>query len=610
MSTQASTPKKERHGMIRVFKNCWFLARYAFRYTPSYIFVVLCEAIGRAGDHILGVLFLKYLFDAIERGDPYTHILAAVGIVGGYSILFELFNKWRLEVYNPRTNLKLHEGMQNELYRRARALDLACYDDPAFYDDFVWAMREADGRLIKILSDLSLFLNRVICSAVVLGLLVVMEPVVAAVLLITVLLGLWLKAVINRLCFERTRDLTLVGRKLSYIGRIFYMPDHAKELRLGGMAETLIDRYGDATEEKIGIIRKYENRLMWLLLASHLLTSTVPQAGVVGYLVVRYVTDPTLTLGTLSASITATFKLYWTLDDIGNYLTKFNEHSLYIEKFKRFLDYEPTVRGEITDIPPIEHLAVRDVTFRYPFTEGESTLKKISLDIRRGEKIAFVGYNGAGKTTLIKLLLRLYDPTEGEILINGRSLRDLDPEAYRRAVGVVFQDYKVFAATVAENVLAGDFTPDREQTVTDALRAASFEEKAASLPEGIHTPLTREFDKKGTGLSGGEAQKVAIARAFARVLGREGGLLIMDEPSSALDPIAEYELNRSIMENAADRTVIFISHRLSTTRMADRIYMFDGGTLIESGSHAELMAKNGKYAEMYRVQAKKYREEW
>ena len=159
-------------------------------------------------------------------------------------------------------------------------------------------------------------------------------------------------------------------------------------------------------------------------------------------------------------------------------------------------------------------------------------------------------------------------------------------------------------------MLAGDFTPDREQTVTDALRAASFEEKAASLPEGIHTPLTREFDKKGMGLSGGEAQKVAIARAFARVLGREGGLLIMDEPSSALDPIAEYELNRSIMENAADRTVIFISHRLSTTRMADRIYMFDGGTLIESGSHAELMAQKGKYAEMYRVQAKKYREEW
>ena len=132
MSTKASTPKKERHGMIRVFKNCWFLARYAFRYTPSYIFVVLCEAIGRAGDHILGVLFLKYLFDAIERGAPYTHILAAVAIVGGYSILFELFNKWRLEVYNPRTNLKLHEGsitfhfttvslqilMQRNLHRR------------------------------------------------------------------------------------------------------------------------------------------------------------------------------------------------------------------------------------------------------------------------------------------------------------------------------------------------------------------------------------------------------------------------------------------------------------------------------------------------------------
>ena len=258
------------------------------------------------------------------------------------------------------------------------------------------------------------------------------------------------------------------------------------------------------------------------------------------------------------------------------------------------------------DAEAFEHLELRDVSFSYG--EGEKhkdVLRHVNLTLRRGEKIAFVGYNGAGKTTLTKLLMRLYDPTEGEVLYNGRNIREYKLDGYRDHIGAVFQDYKTFAASIAENVLGGPYTEDREETVLAALRSASFEDKLAKLPQGIHTQLTREFDKEGTELSGGESQKIAIARAFARPF----DIIIMDEPSSALDPIAEYELNRSMMEDARDKTVIFISHRLSTTRMADRIYMFSGGEIIETGNHDELMAQNGKYAEMFRIQAEKYRKE-
>lgn len=222
---------------------------------------------------------------------------------------------------------------------------------------------------------------------------------------------------------------------------------------------------------------------------------------------------------------------------------------------------------------------------------------------KAGERIAIVGYNGAGKTTLIKLLMRLYDTTNGEILYNGRSIRDFVPEKYREHIGSVFQDYKVFAASIAENVIGGEYTDNDEEAVMWALKAASFDEKLGQLPNGIHSQLTTEFSKEGVGLSGGESQKIAIARVFARPF----ELIIMDEPSSALDPIAEYELNQSILKNAEGRTVIFISHRLATTRMADKIYMFDHGKIVEQGSHDELMIQNGKYAGMYRVQAKKYR---
>ena len=341
--------------------------------------------------------------------------------------------------------------------------------------------------------------------------------------------------------------------------------------------------------------------MLWIL--SDLLVYLLPSVGIITYLVVRYITDATLSLGSFSASISASQKLYYTLDDIGNYINKFHEHSLYIEKVKTFMQYEPKIKGSETAVPMFESLTVKNVDFVYPFTKDDKkTLSDVNLEIRKGEKIAFVGYNGAGKTTLIKLLMRLYDTTSGEILYNGRNIADFDPQKYREHIGAVFQDYKVFAATVAENVMGGEYTDADEEAVLSALRAASFEEKLGQLPNGIHSQLTTEFSKEGVGLSGGEAQKIAIARVFARPF----ELIIMDEPSSALDPIAEYELNQSILKHAEGKTVIFISHRLSTTRMADKIYMFDGGKITESGSHDELMAQDGKYAEMYRVQSEKY----
>lgn len=273
-------------------------------------------------------------------------------------------------------------------------------------------------------------------------------------------------------------------------------------------------------------------------------------------------------------------------------------------------------------IPEFESLELRNVSFAYEFSshpkykfhdedhpvkEGldkREALRNVSLTLRKGEKIAIVGYNGAGKTTLIKLLMRLYDPSEGEILYNGIDLRRLDPEAYRKKIGAVFQDFKIYAASIAENVMNGEYVEERDrETVIEALRKSDFSEKLASLKNGIDTHLTREFNDEGTNLSGGEAQKVAIARVFAH----DYPIIIMDEPSSALDPLAEYNLNKSILHHTESKTVIFISHRLSTTRIADRIYMFSEGRLIEEGGHDELMQQNGKYAEMFRLQSEKYR---
>ena len=588
--------KEKKHSFIRVSKNLWFMLKYSFKYAPSYTFVTLGEALGRGAWHIIGVLFTKYLFDAIEAGIEFKTVLFWILLVAGYNAAFELFNKWRLEVYVPKAKLTLHEGIQNELYKKARELDQSCYDDPEFYN-------ESDGRVAQIMENFSIFINRIVSSAVILGLLASMDWIVAVVLLVSVSLGFVIKNKLNKIRYDKNLEMNPINRKLSYIGRVFYLQDYAKELRQGGIAEHLRNDYKATTDTKISCIKKYMGKIFGFSLISTMLTNVLPSAGVTSYLIVRYIVDPTLSLGSFSASITASFKLYWTIDDIGNYLNRFHEHSLYIEKVKKFIEYEPQIKGEETEVPAFESLTIKNLDFAYPFTKDEKkTLKGLDLEIKKGEKVAFVGYNGAGKTTLIKLLMRLYDATSGEILYNGRNINEFAPDKYREHIGAVFQDYKVFAATIAENVMGGEYTDADEDAVMSALRAASFDEKLKQLPNGIHSQLTTEFSKEGVGLSGGESQKIAIARVFARPF----ELIIMDEPSSALDPIAEYELNQSILKNAEGKTVIFISHRLSTTRMADRIYMFDNGEIVECGSHDELMEIDGKYAEMYRVQAKKY----
>ena len=228
----------------------------------------------------------------------------------------------------------------------------------------------------------------------------------------------------------------------------------------------------------------------------------------------------------------------------------------------------------------------------------------VALTVEPGQKIALVGYNGSGKTTLVKLLLRLYDPDSGKICYHGNDIRDYQVMAYRRSVGSVFQDFKIYAASLKENVLMDVENGSREESygVEQALYDAHFTLEDNRLSYQIETPLTTEFEKDGINLSGGEAQKVAIART----LYRKQDLIIMDEPSSALDPLAEYRLNQELNEIAKDKTVIFISHRLSTVRDADCIYMMENGRIVESGTHEQLLSKGGKYAAMWKMQAGLY----
>ncbi len=292
------------------------------------------------------------------------------------------------------------------------------------------------------------------------------------------------------------------------------------------------------------------------------------------------------------------------------------QNALYAENLKAFLAYESKLPEDWEGIPvpeQIESLELRNVSFQYPeqAKEGTYALHNMSCTFRAGERTALVGHNGSGKSTLIKLLMRLYDPTEGTILLNGIDIRKFNLQAYRALIGTTFQDFELFSISVLENVIMEKLeTPEQRERATAALEKSGVLSEIEKLDKGVDTILTREFDDNGVILSGGQAQKVAVARSFAK----DAPIILLDEPSSALDPIAEYTMYETIMAlckpgrsgKAQEKLAVIISHRLSSAAMADTVILLQEGELKEQGTHLELMEQRGIYANMFLKQAESY----
>lgn len=612
--------KKPKQRIGRVFLNNFRIIFKVARMAPDFFVMMIIDGIISGLLNSAEAVFTVHLFDALDRGEPFEHVAMIIGIMAGFFILILAFDALRghylIPVSQQRMELKLHR----ELFEKAQKLDIACYDDPEFYNDFVWAMDESGWRAFAVFNDLSGLIRSIVAGGTLFTLMLSIDVWISLALLAVSALTVVIRQIGNKLGFEQGKERKKLWRARSYINRVYHLPDYAKEIRLSNVSDLLMDKLDENTEEMVKNAAKYGKKYFILYGLCQTILSNLVYYGVLFYMFVKLLNGDVL-VGAFAASVGMIWRVRWLLGDLVQRITEFAKHSLFLEKYYGFLSYEPkTVSGE-KSVPSFESLEIQDVSFIYDFSDKpkyefhntdrktaeddpKTVLRGINMSLKKGEKIAIVGYNGAGKTTLIKLIMRLYDPTAGQIKLNGTDIKEYDVDEYRNKIGVVFQDFKIFATTIGDNVINGACREEDRETVVRALDAAGFSEKLASLEKGIDTVLTREFDDKGTNLSGGEAQKVAIARVFAKPF----EIIIMDEPSSALDPIAEYELNRAITEYAADKTVIFISHRLSTTRMADRIYMFADGELSETGSHEELMELGGKYAEMFNMQAEKYKD--
>ena len=599
---KSSSKKKENYSST--IGNNLYMLGFVAKNAPGMLFCyIFFDNLTNIPWILSDVVLLKYIIDVVTSGVDYYRIAVACGIFAALVIVGTVGSTIFYEVFRPKQKERLHFKLYSAIYEKAAKMDYEAYDNPAYYNDLVLAMNSMSERVDSVVSDAQDIIRLLMSILSITAVIATIDPICLVFIFVCVGIMIPIGRLIAKVNVKRTEAMTPLDRKNLYFSRVFYLQDYAKELRLNPAGRMIENRYNQNVKDRLFTISPFLRKQWQLYFCQEALPMTLlVYLGISLLMGYKAIVTKEISLGDFAAAFNGANAVSRCVFDLTSWFAiNLRENSLYVEKYRRFMAAkEKIIGGEKKTVydKPVT-LKLENVNFTYPGNE-KPTLKNINLEIKPYQKIALVGYNGAGKTTLTNLLLRLYDVTDGKITLDGTDIRDWDIPSYHENYAAVFQDFSLFGATIGENVAMND-KPDSKR-VLEALKESSFSKK---LKKGTDTMLLREFDDSGLSLSGGEAQKIAVARAFYK----KCPFAILDEPSANLDPVSEYALNEAMARAAADKTVIFISHRLSTTVMADVIYMLENGEIVESGSHEELMAMDGKYAYMFKLQAEKYQEQ-
>lgn len=596
---------KEKKELFGGLKNTFYAVKIIFKASPFLLpgFTLSVFAYWLFDNYIKNVYFLDKMLGIVTDGGTFENFMKTLIIFCVFGVLAQFCDCFG-DYIATTENKKVYKLLNEQIFRKACAVDIECYENPKFYDNYKRATDVINNDMTLSLSwhlsslvafiGVGVSLASYICSVdpKILFFLTGMIPYILS------------QALRNKLEYKKDKEMTSNNRKKDYVQRVVFLKDFSKDMRTSGIYNVMKTRFVRAVTRNCDIIKKYGWKTGIIDVFGGFFSEILPIAGTLIYGVYGFI-NGTVSVAQFAVLISAITSLKDMIEHISSNLSEIQRVSLYFGNLRDFFAYENRQINGTKKAQKLESVEFKNVTFTYPGAEKPS-LKNVSFRLGKDETVAIVGKNGAGKSTFVKLLLRFYDPDEGEIFYNGINIKEYDMESLRKRVGTVFQDYKVFALSVNENVLCRECETQEDRAHAEyALKKSGVFGKISTLENGADTVLTREFDDKGAGLSGGEQQKVAAARMFAHPF----DLAVLDEPSSALDPIAEYKMYESLIEETKNKMVIYISHRLSSAVLSDRIYVFENGTVAESGSHAELMEKNGIYAEMFTMQASNYKDE-
>lgn len=558
------------------------------------------------------VLITRWLIDSVVYGIihhtinpiwlPVIFQLAA-GLVSNLLSTFSNTSQQLLqELVSNRTQLLILE--------KANTLDLAFFENAEFYDKLRNASDQSTYQPVTMVSQTFGLLQTLVTLLSMIVILLQLAWWLAIIALIVPIPSFIASSRYGWRGYQLMRSQSPERRLMAYFNQVMTTDRYNKEIKLFDLGSFFIERFRDLAvkfyeEKKSVLLRRYLIGFLWTSI------TVIANSAIYFYVALQAVLGR-ISLGGLTLYTQTAIQTGQNFQSFLNGVSSTYENNLYVNTLFEFLEYEPKLVSP-ENPQPIEvaaetkglEIEFRDVSFTYPDKnpETQAALRKVSFTIQAGEAIALVGYNGAGKTTIVKLLTRLYDPDEGEILIGGRNIKEYDLKELREHVGVIFQDYVTYYMSARENIGVGRIADVENQSmVVSAAQKSGANAVIEGLNEGYDTMLGRWF-QKGTQLSGGEWQKVALARAFMR----DAGILILDEPTSSLDAQAEYDVFAKFRVLTHGKTAVFISHRFSTVRLADRILVLEHGGIIESGSHAQLMELDGRYAELFNLQAEAYR---
>jgi len=539
----------------------------------------------------------------VSAGQGLAQIAPYLGVEFGLIFGSAIINQIR-SLAEHLLHAQLTNHVNSLIIDKALALDLRFFEDAEFYDKLQNARREADWRALRILNDSFALVQNSITLLSLAALLIRFSPWLALVLFGATVPTFIAQSRYARLTFRVITWRAPEARQLNYLEQLLTSHASVKEVKLFHLGQPLLERYRRLFEKFFEEDRGIANRRTMASLGWGLL-STLSYYASYAWIIARAVVAA-ITLGDMTMYLAVFRQAQSTFRALFDGLTRLYENNLFLDNLFGYLSLEPDMpasgEGQLAPRPIQEGIEFRNVSFRYPGTEGW-VLRDVNLKIQARERIALVGPNGAGKTTLVKLLTRLYDPSEGQILLDGVDLRRYDLSSLRQRIGVIFQDFVQYHMTAQENVGFGQIEAFEElDRVIAAARKGGAHAIIEDLPEGYATRLGRRWEK-GHELSGGEWQKIALSRAFMR----DAEVLVLDEPTSSLDAEAEYEVFCRFQELTAGKIAVLVSHRFSTVRMADRIVVLQDGRIIEVGSHAELLALDGTYARLFSLQAQGYR---